>query len=218
MHIFLDESGQFTKHNHEEYFVVASFTVGDPRRTAKRFRNWMRSRFPRKMRTQSEIKWSATGIDEKLRLRTVRFIASLDVRIRYVYFLREHIPVAYKAKGKLESGLLYTNVIGEALEMYLPPDEKQFLVFCDHRHLKRMTGADFRRVLEARLRPQTSADTLIRVQMVDSTTDANIQIADWLAGALARYLEKGTNGESYFSALKNNILGAGRELFPQHQE
>ena len=68
--IFIDESGQFTKHNHEEYFVVASFTVGVPRRTEKSFRSWCKSRFPKKMRGQSEIKWSATGIDDKLRLKT----------------------------------------------------------------------------------------------------------------------------------------------------
>jgi len=215
MYIFLDESGQFTKHNHEQYFVVASFTVGDTKRTAKRFRGWMNSRFPRKMRTQSEIKWSATGIDENLRLRTLRFIARLDVRIRYVYLMRQNIPATYRSNDTLESGLLYTNVIGEALEMYLPPDENQFLVFCDRRHLKGMTSVEFRRMLEARLRPLVPANALMRVQMVDSTSDTNIQIADWIAGALARHLEGGKNGEEYFNILRNNILGEGRELFKQ---
>lgn len=215
MYIYLDESGQFTKHNHEEYFVVASFTVGDPHRTAKQFRSWIRTKFPRKMRTQSEVKWSATGIDPNLRLRTLRHIAKLDVRIRYAYLLRENIPDHYRKKDRIDSGLLYTNVIGESLELYLPADEDRFLVFCDRRHLKGMTSAEFRKILEARLRPQTSPRTLIQVSMVDSTEDANIQIADWIAGALARYLEKGPQGNEYFSVLKNNILGEGKELFPR---
>ena len=89
--IFLDESGQFSKHNHEEYFVIGSFTIGDPRRTAKAFRGWCRTRFPRRMRTQSEIKWSATGIKNDIRLRTLKYISRLDVRIRYAYILKKNI-------------------------------------------------------------------------------------------------------------------------------
>lgn len=79
MYIFLDESGQFTKHNNEEYFVIGSFTVGDQRRTEKAFKSWRQSRFPRKMRTQNEIKWSSTSVDDSLRLRTLKHIAELDV-------------------------------------------------------------------------------------------------------------------------------------------
>jgi len=41
----------------------------------------------------------------------------------------------------------------------------------------------------------------------------NIQIADWIAGALARYLEKGRLGEKCFKILKENIIGEGKELF-----
>ncbi len=90
MYIFLDESGQFAKHDHEEYFIVGSFTVGDQRRTGKAFHAWFHTKFPRKMRTQSEIKWSAGGIDDDLRLRTLKYIAKLDVRIRYGFLLRKN--------------------------------------------------------------------------------------------------------------------------------
>jgi hypothetical protein len=215
MYIFLDESGQFTKHNNEEYFVVASFTVGDPIRTAKKFRSWVRSRFPAKMNTQSEIKWSATGVDEKLRLKTLRFISTLDVRIRYTFLLRSNIPYTYRNKHGLESGLLYTHIIANALEEYLPIDEKQFFVFCDHRHLKKMSGSDFRRILESRLLIQMPLDSLVQVKMVDSATNVNIQIADWIVGALAWHLEGHSLGAECFKILKNNLLGTGKELFCQ---
>ena len=118
-HIFLDESGQFTKHNHEEYFVVASFTIGEPKRTAKEFRKWMSTRFPKRMRRQTEIKWSATGISNELRLRTLKHISNLDVRIRYVYLLRNNIPIEYRNEHKIKDGLLYTNVVGEELDFEL---------------------------------------------------------------------------------------------------
>lgn len=211
--IFIDESGQFTKRDHEQYFIVSSFTVGDPRRTEKRFRGWYRSKFPRRIRTQSEIKFSEVNIDNALRLRTLKYIADLDVRIRYSYLLRNNIPNNFKHKGKLETGFLYKSIITETLEMYLPIDEKEFRVFCDQRHLKGLSNSQFCNLLRTHLLPLLPKDSLVQIEMIDSTTNANIQIADWIAGALARYYEHKPLGEECFRILKNNILGEGRELF-----
>lgn len=211
--IYLDESGQFTKHNHDEYFVIGSFTVGDPRRTQKSFRGWCKDHFPRKMKGQSEIKWSATGISQELRLKTLKYIAKLDVRIRFSYVLSSNIPDRFNHKGKIESGLLYTSVIGETLEMYLPIDDKEFRVFCDRRHLKGMKESDFKRTLTSHMLPNLPKGAVVQIEMKDSTTDPNIQIADWVAGALAWYLEKKPGGEDYYKILKNNILGEVKELF-----
>lgn len=213
MYIFIDESGQFTKHNNEEYFVVASFTTGDPTRIAKRFRSWTRSRFPRKMKTQNEIKWSSSKINNSLRLRTLKHISKLDVRIRFVFLLRKNIPYNYHNKHGLESGLLYTNVIGDVLEDYLPIDENSFLVFCDRRHLKKMSEKSFRSILETRLLTNLSSNSIVKIKMVDSTTNVNIQVADWIAGGLTWYLEGHPLGDECFKILKNNLLGNGKELF-----
>jgi len=106
MFIFLDESGQFTKHNHDQYFVVGTFSVGKQERTKKGFKKWIREKFPRKMCKQNEVKWSASGISDDLRLRTLKHIASLDVRIRFGFLLRKNIPVDYRKKGKIDSGNL----------------------------------------------------------------------------------------------------------------
>lgn len=114
-YIFLDESGHFDKRTDGKYFVIGSFTVGAPRRTAKAFRSWCKTRLPKKIRYQSEIKFSDHGIINDLRIRTLKFIAKLDIRIHYSYFLRGDIPFDYWKKEKLRSGLLYTNVIGETL-------------------------------------------------------------------------------------------------------
>jgi len=212
-YIFLDESGQFTKHNHENYFVIASFTVGEPRRTAKGFRAWLRGHFPRKMRDLNEIKWSSTGFSDKLRLKTLREISKLDVRIRFAYLLHRNIPTNYRQKNKLQSGLLYTNIVGEILDSYLSITDKEFRIFCDQRRLSGMSEAEFKEVLKARLLPGLPKDTVIQIEMVDSASVVNIQIADWIAGALARYLEKGRLGEECYKILKGNIIGEGIELF-----
>ena len=214
MYIFLDESGDFTKHNHEEYFVIGSFTVGNQRKTDKEFIKWFRTKFPRKMKTQNEIKWSATGISDELRLKTLKCISKMDVRIRYGYMLRNNIPSTYiNKKNKIHAGVLYTNIVAEILEQYLPTDEKEIHIFCDRKHLKGMTKQDFESAIIARLLPYCSSSTLIQVEMIDSVTNRNIQIADWIAGAIFRYYEKGPYGEEYFKILKNNFLGEGKEFF-----
>ncbi|MDF1498751.1 MAG: DUF3800 domain-containing protein [Patescibacteria group bacterium] len=212
-HIFLDESGQFTKHNDEKYFVVASFIVGDSRRTEKQFRSWQRTKFPRKLRYQPEIKFSEIKIDDSLRLKTLKFIADLDVRIYFTYLLRKNIPQNYYKKDKLQSGHLYTNIIGEALEMYLPINDLEFRVFCDKRHLKGIKRSEFKEILKARLLPQMSIKSIVQIEMIDSEQNVNIQIVDWIVGALARYLEKKELGNECYQILKNNLLGSGKELF-----
>ncbi len=216
--IFLDESGQFTKHHDGKYFVVGSFTVGAPRRTEKRFRSWQRDRFPKRMRNQSEVKFSEVDIDNKLRLRTLKFIADLDVRIRYCYLLRQNIPDDYRQKDKLKSGHLYTHIIGETLELYVPPNDFEFRVFCDKRHLKGIKQAQFRDILRAQLLPQLPKNSIVEIEMLDSKQNANIQIADWIVGALAWYLEQKPLGEACYQILQNNILGEGKELFQDHWE
>lgn len=213
MYIFLDESGQFTKHNHEEYFVIGSFTVGDPKRTSKNFRLFCQKQFPKKMRGRTEIKWSSTGIDDKLRLKVLKYISKLDVRIKYIYLLKDNIPAEYRKGDKLKDGLLYTNIVGELLEMYLPTTDQDFRLFCDQRKLSGMTKSEFKDVLKARVLPKLNKDSIVQIETVDSTTNVNIQIADWIAGALARYLEKGSIFEECFALLKGNMIGEGKELF-----
>jgi hypothetical protein len=212
-HIYLDESGQFNIHNSDKYFVVASFIIGDPRRTAKQFRSWCATRFPRKMRGQSEIKWSASGIDPALRLRTLKHIAKLDVRIRYGYLLRSAIPHTFKQKDSVETGLLYTSIVSEILEMYTPIDEKELHIFCDQRHLKSLREQQFIQMIRSGLLPLCAPNTHVGVAMVDSALHPNIQIADWIVGALAHYLEGKEHGQEYFNILQNNILGSGKEFF-----
>lgn len=212
--IFLDESGHFGKsRNGEEYFIIGSFTVGDPRKTAKGFKSWFRNRFPKKIAKRSEIKWSSSGISDELRIRTLKRIAKLDVRIRYVYFLKKNIPAEYRDGDKFKDSWLYTNVIAELLDMYMPNTDPDFRVFCDQRRLSRITMQEFKEFLKARILPSLPAKVVLQIEMVDSSTNANIQIADWISGALARYHEKGKKGQDFYDTLRGNIMDKGKELF-----
>lgn len=211
--IFLDESGQFTKNNLEKYFVIASFTVGEPRRTAKRFKAWCRTKFPRKMQNRPEIKYSDSGISDSLRVKTVQYISKLDVRIRYSYIKRENISEEFRKKSSIESGLLYTHIVGETLEMYLPAADLLFHVFCDQRRLKGISKTKFIETIKIHLLPNLSKGAQVKIQMVDSKQYPNIQIADWIVGALATYLNNKLQGKELFEILRNNIIGEGKEMF-----
>lgn len=217
MYIFLDESGQFVKHNDEQYFVIGSFTVGNPRRTEKKFRSWQRSRFPRKMKSQAEIKFSEVKIDDELRLKTLKMISTLDVRIKYSYLKRENIPENFRNNGKIDTGILYTQVVGKNLELYANGADNEFIVRCDQRHLKGSNCKEFSRVLNARLLPLLPKSSRVEIKMVDSTTNPNVQIADWISGALARYHEGKPLGKESYEILGNNIIES-EELFKDYWE
>ena len=211
--VFVDESGTFLPCNGQEYFVIGTFTVGDPSRTATAFRKWQNRKFPKKKRYQSEVKFSETGISDDLRIRTIKHVSSLDVRIRYGYLRCEHLlRTSYNENG-LREGYLYTQILGRILESYFPIAEPLFLVRCDRRTLKSLPKKEFVEIIKARLLPIAPANALIDIRQIDSTTDVNIQIADWIVGALASYLNGKPLGEKYFQILKENIIGNAIELF-----
>lgn len=211
--IFLDESGQLTKAGDTKYFLLASFTIGDPKRTEKQFKSWQRRKFPLPLRNQSEIKFSDINIKRNLRHRTINFIASLDVRIRFVYLKGRNIPNKYLAKKHIKTGELYANIVSILLEQYLPIPDKEFRAFCDRRQLKGIRKTDFEDKVKSQILPKLPKSTAVQIEMIDSTTNANIQIADWITGALASYLEGKKDGEKYYKELKNNIISEGIELF-----
>lgn len=210
--IFLDESGQFIKSKNENYFILATFTTSDQKRTAKAFRTYQRNHFPRKMSRQSELKF--TNVSEKsLKLKMLSNIARSDVRIRYCFFHQKSVPTNFRDQGKVKSGSLYAHVVRETLNLYLPTADKEFRVFCDQRHLKGITQPEFKEIIRTGLLPNLPKNTLLQIEMLDSTTNTNIQIADWIAGALASYHNGKPFGEDYFKILRNNLLDKGKQLF-----
>lgn len=215
MYIYLDESGNLTKSN-GNYFLVASFTVGDPKRIAKAFRKWQKSKFPRKLKSQSEVKFNNSHLTDELRLRTLKFLAKQDVRIFYTYLKITNIPKEYREKeGSIKTGHLYTQIVGDTLNLYLPITETEFRVFRDQRILKGVVLKGFNEHLITQLLPQLPAKTIIQIQAMDSTSSTQIQVADWLCGALARYHEGKPQGKEFYNILKNNIIKEA-ELFSDY--
>lgn len=219
-YIFLDESGQFSKKDGHTYFVVGAFSVSQSRRTRKAFRSWQKTKYPRRFRHQSEIKWSDVRIDKELRLKTLAHIAKMDVRIHYAYLKKSNIPDEYKRKGVIQQSALYCEILAQTLSAFVSPAQGELRVFCDEKKLKGMTKGLFKRTLKARLLPLLAANAAVQVEMIDSTTDSNIQIVDWITGAIAWHLEDKPDGKECFDVLKANIISDinGTELFKDYWE
>jgi hypothetical protein len=211
-YIFLDESGNLTKTD-DKYFIVATFSVGDPKRITNAFRKWQHSKFPKKLSNQSEVKFNNSTLDDTLRRRTLQYLAQQDIRIFYTYLSISNIPDEYIRKGRVyETGLLYLEIVGATLELYLPLTTTDFRVFRDQRTTKGMASSSFNTSLSARLLPKMPAKTLLQIEAVDSTTSAPIQVVDWVNGALARYHEGKPRGQEFYDILKPNIVQQ-KELF-----
>ena len=217
MQIFLDETGQLSKSKDGKYFILGTFTTGDPRRTQKQFRVWRHNKFPRKLRDLSEVKFSDSGINDELKLRTIKFISNLDVRIRYTFIELRNISTDYRGKNGIKAGYLYTDMVSKTLELYLPITDSSFRVFCDTRNLKGLTSSEFKSIVSSNIKSRLDPKSIIQIERLDSTTNINIQIADWICGALGRYYNKKKFGNEFFASLKNNLLGEGVELFKKNQ-
>lgn len=214
MFIFLDESGNLTK-SKESYFVLGGFITNHPRRTAKAFRKWQNIKFPKKIRRKKEVKFSDTGLDEKLRLKTINYFVQQDIRIFYTFLNKHNIPLEYRKKKGIETGLLYAEITGKTLNLLLPTTDVEFRVFRDRRQLKKLSQAKFNEILKLDLLLNLPAKAVLQIESLDSSSYVNIQIADWICGALFRYYNKGKNGEEFFLTLKNSIIDS-RELFKNY--
>lgn len=212
MYIFLDESGNFTG-DKGECFVVGGFVTGNHRATAKAFRNWQHSKFRnKKLRYRSEVKFTDTRLTDELRAQTLRFFTEQDIRIFYAFLKTKNIPLEYQRKGNVETGKLYTHMIAHTLGLLLPSTESEFSILIDQRQLKKVPRAEFRETIKARLLFELPKGSAVRVDMIDSSTNPNIQIADWFCGALYRYHTNRQAGDKFYEIMRGSIIKS-TELF-----
>ncbi len=215
LYIFIDESGQFVKTTHERYFVMACFEVTEPRKTRKHFRAWCKSKFPKRLRFQSEIKFSDSSISYPLRLQTLHFIAKLGIKVRYVYFKIENIPHEFWRKEKLESGFLYLYTITNLLDRYVPFN-CSISIICDQRNLRGISVSQFKHsliehIFSTNLGLNMGSNAEVRIE--NSMVETNIQIVDWIVGAIARFLNNKPFGVECFEIIESILAEPGIELF-----
>lgn len=212
MRIYLDETGNLTKAD-GAFFIVASVSVGDPRRVVNAFRRLQHNKFSKSLRSSSEVKFNNSSLSDSQRRKMLQALVDQDIRIFYTYLATSNIPNEYMQKDKVyESGLLYLEVVESTLELYLPLTTNEFRVFRDKRTTKGMTAKIFNDTLRTSLLPKLPADVLCQVDDIDSATNPMIQVADWICGALGRYHEGKEGGQEFYDILRPYIVQQ-KELF-----
>ena len=212
MYIFLDESGNF-KGDNGDCFIVGGFVTNNQRAVAKAFRKWQHSKFQnKKLRYRTEVKFTDSRLTDTLRAQTLQYFAEQDIRIFYAFLKTQNIPPEYNRKGNIESGKLYIHVVAHTLGLLLPSTESSLSVLVDQRQLKKVTRSEFRETIKAHLLFELPKGATIHVGMADSSTNPNIQIADWICGALYRYHTGRPSGDTFHEILRGNIM-ISAELF-----
>lgn len=215
MYIYLDESGNF-KGDKDEYFIIGGFVTSDPRSISKAFRKWQQSKFiDKRLRYRTEVKFTDTRLTDTPRLNMLVYLAQQNIRIFYTFLNTKNIPLEFRQHKSVETGHLYVEIVERTLDLILPVTDPEFRAFLDRRRLKGVSQSEFREHLKAHLLLSLPAKTVIQIESVDSTTSPNIQIADWICGALYRYYTKRTHSERLYQALKPKIIAA-EELFQDY--
>lgn len=215
MFIFLDESGNF-KGDKIGYFVAGGFVISDQKVTAKEFRKWQRRKFiSKKLRYRTEVKFSDTRLTDDLRAKTLLYFTRQNIRVFYIFLRKENIPLEFWGEKGLESGHLYAEIIAATLELLSPIVEPEVRVFIDERHLKGISRTSFRERLRVNFLTKLPTKTRLEIEIVNSATNTNIQIADWICGALYRYYSGRKSGKRFYDILHGSIV-AFDELFKDY--
>lgn len=202
--IYIDESGQFYNRNTENFFVVAGFSTENFRITAKEFKKWKINKFPRKFKYQNEIKFSDKIITNHLKIKTIEKILNIpNTKIEFIKINNSEIPKEYMNKnGKINTQSLYTDKLAELVLKFLVNKNEEIKIFCDHRHIKGYTKKQYKEKLVKQINSLIQSTLKIDIDFVDSKNNTNVQIADWIVGAIAHALNKKTNCDEYQDLLK----------------
>ena len=215
MYIFIDESGNF-QGDKEKLFIVGGFIIGNQRITAKAFRKWQDAKFTnKKLKFRKEVKFTDSRLTDKLRAQTLLYLTQQNIRIFYSFLKSENIPLEFRKKSAVESGRLYTEIIAKTLDIIFLNAESQVILSLDHRSLKKVSQKEFKESLRLHILLQLSKKASVYVNTVDSSTDSNIQIADWICGALYRYYTNRSFGKEFYKILRSSII-ASEELFKDY--
>ncbi len=189
-YIFIDESGHISTSNTDTVFVLGSFATNEYINIEKKIKSWFYNKYLKKFRSQSEIKWSS-DIKEDLRLKTLKYIRNLNIDISYAYLTKKDIYKHYSKNKKIYTEKLYIDLLINLLKQYNLENKINIYIYCDRWRLKNMTINQFKESIKLKLSDICKIGTIINIEMIDSTTSLSIQVADWIAGAMYRFLNKG---------------------------
>lgn len=129
-YIFIDESGHISTSNTDTVFVLGSFATNEYINIEKKIKSWFYNKYPKKFRSQSEIKWSS-DIKDDLRLKTLKYITNLNIDISYAYLTKKDIYKHYSKNKKIYIEKLYIDLLINLLKQYNLENKIIIYIYCD---------------------------------------------------------------------------------------
>lgn len=208
LHVFVDEVANF-RGGRDRYCIFTAFTTHQPRVTRKCFIRAKQTKLPRKYRHYTEIKFSDRVISAQFKKHVLRQLSQEEIRIYSLVFARDNLPGVLQQQA---DRLIYCDLIGRLLELCPLAESQEVYLFLDSRNLKGLTRREFDMDLRKRLLPQLRKGARLEIQHIDSTTNVNIQVADFLCGAVFQKYERGNL--EYYTLIADRI-SAEEKLFEE---
>jgi hypothetical protein len=198
--IILDESGDlgFSPHS-SRYFVVAATIVHETDnmvRLAKKVRNSIRGR-----KWKEELKFNNS--EEPTKMLMLKGVAKMDCQILWDSFDKNNIPMNLREDKYLLYQTACEIVLQEAIKRTLA---KKIHIIIDKRYSKRSD----RDRLELNVMSTLTKNHVgnfspsVRISQYDSITSRELQVHDFIVGAVFQHLERGV--DTYINIIKNKIV------------
>lgn len=192
MHIYIDES-------EGDVLIIVAVVTDQPKRLKNVMRRTQERKLPKKQQTHNEIK--ATDATDKFKRYFYEHLAQLEAsRIYSIHIEKKRLPKHLRG----QEGLLYVRMVVELLKHAVPSDALRVFVFYDRRPLKAVPPASLVTTLGQEFGVRLDRPVRFEVFPTDSTTDAGIQVADFISHALfQKYQHRNTE---WYDAIKKLVV------------
>ena len=199
MYIYIDESGDFGSiKKSSKYFLIALVTSRDNRQFDIFMRRLRSRKLPKKERKLPELK--ATLATKSFPKYFYSHLKELDFKVVAVTLDKKDIP----SHLRKEEGIIYLRMIEQGLVPLVKQKSNNYLITIDRKHFKKMSKEAFNLALKDFLLVEQHLKVPVTIHQIDSTTNRNIQFADFMVYAFGRKYNFRDN--TWYNMIKGKIV------------
>lgn len=199
MYIYIDESGDFGSiKKSKKYFLIALVASKSNRQFDIFMRRVKSRKLSKKQRKVTELKGHLAS--KSFLKYFYSHLQKLDFKIVAAILDKKEIPVQLKK----EEGIIYLQMLEQGLEPLLKQSADKFSITIDRRHYRKITKEAFNLSLKNFLLFNHRLKVPITIHHLDSTTNRNIQFADFITYAFSKKYNFQDDG--WYNMIKDKIL------------
>jgi hypothetical protein len=200
LYVFVDEAGNL-RADRDRYSVLVAFVTEQPKATRKCFVRAKQTKLPRQYQHYAELKFSDRVIPDDFKKHVLRQVARNEIRIYVLVVAKEYLASNFSGQAE---GMIYCHLVTRLLESCHLAESDEVYLFLDRRSLGGLTRQEFDARLRRQLLTRLRERARLEIQHPDSTTSVNIQVVDFLCGAVFQKYER-CNPE-YYSLIEDRIV------------